>query len=291
MCIVSLLGTAAKKFDNLRKRFTRKKKKLIEVSPSGSGTSDVTGAKKEEADYAFIEWLSPYQTARKSSTNLIDDTDVQENVAYDAEYAEDIDNLETLDGNETDASMDDKVVTKPPETATIKPRRRENQNDLRNREIDLMKGMETIIKRRLEPSVHTQEENMDAIFGKMISSEMPLFPEEVKFELKHEITDLIYKYKVQERRKRQCIQPPPTPIGSTPASSPPMYSPNTASPVYSPLNSVSPVAFMGGLIPPVLHTYPNLPNMQLMRSDNQIPQHSQEQAKWYTDLDKLQNDH
>ena len=47
---------------------------------------------------------------------------------------------------------------------------------------------------------------------------------------------------------------------------------------------------------PICVLIPKLPKstyfyMQLMRSDNQIPQHSQEQAKRYTDLDKLQNDH
>ena len=110
-----------------------------------------------------------------------------------------------------------------------------------------MKGMETIVKRRLEPSQKdTKEDDMDTIFRKMIASEVRLFSEDVKFEVKHEINNIIYRYKVQERVKRQRIQsaitsPPPS------VDSHSLYSPLPTSPVYSPRNTGVPAPFDGYL--------------------------------------------
>ena len=60
--------------------------------------------------------------------------------------------------------------------------------------------METIIQRRLN-STSSSEEDGDSIFGKMISSELKNFDEDDKFEMKHEMYNIIYKYKLARRDK------------------------------------------------------------------------------------------
>ena len=117
------------------------------MSPSGSGTSSVTKAKKDLQDYGFMEWLNPYQASRKSSTNLV---------------LHEFDLADTYE-NERNSSTDDKSVAtheelneKPEvkEPEALKQRKytgKQVSKNLRSKEIELISGMETIIKDVLKP--------------------------------------------------------------------------------------------------------------------------------------------
>ena len=153
----------------LRKKYSRKRKVLKEVSPSGTGRSAVIPAKKDVHDYSFMEWLAPHEANRKSSTNIVDEVD--EGDSSDS-------------GDDTDDPGDQDTIPNDENIIEDRPRKPSEKNAKKR----VMKGMETIVKRRLEPSQKdTKEDGMDTIFGKMIANEVRLFSKDVKFEVKHNL--------------------------------------------------------------------------------------------------------
>ena len=81
-----------------------------------------------------------------------------------------------------------------------------------------MKGVETLVKHRIDSFSNKKVEDVDDIFGKMVASKVHLFPDDVKLHVKHEINNVIYKFKLQERQKEQLFitstRNPPPPLGS-----------------------------------------------------------------------------
>ena len=63
-------GLLQKEFEALRKKFNRRKRHLTDASTSGTETSDVKATKQDVIDYGFVEWLTPHQATRRTSTNL-----------------------------------------------------------------------------------------------------------------------------------------------------------------------------------------------------------------------------
>ncbi|XP_065068514.1 uncharacterized protein LOC135693858 [Rhopilema esculentum] len=64
-------GEEAKKlFDNLKKRYSKKRNEMRKVERSGTSTSAVAVAKEKLDQYKFLVWLQPFIQARSSKTNL-----------------------------------------------------------------------------------------------------------------------------------------------------------------------------------------------------------------------------
>ena len=62
--------TAEKAFDNLKKKYSRKRLNYQTAMRSGAGTNDVKEAQKELLEYAFLSWLDQYIRPRKSKSNI-----------------------------------------------------------------------------------------------------------------------------------------------------------------------------------------------------------------------------
>ena len=59
-------------FENLKKRYSKKRQNAKNVSISGSGVAETSPALTELQKYSFMEWLNKYTRPKKTKTNLID---------------------------------------------------------------------------------------------------------------------------------------------------------------------------------------------------------------------------
>ena len=87
-------------------------------------------------------------------------------------------------------------------------------------EIEVMKEMTKAMQSRAKQptiAVSSKEENLDGLFGKMIASELKQFPESIKFHVKHELNNVIYKSRTPAQQS--VIRP---------ASATPLNSPQTS---------------------------------------------------------------
>lgn len=69
--IIFLLGEAARKlFDNLKKRFLKKRLKYRKLKASGMPSDIVSAAKDEMDSYSFLNWLVPHIRMRRTKRDL-----------------------------------------------------------------------------------------------------------------------------------------------------------------------------------------------------------------------------
>ena len=64
-------GESRKAFENLKKRYSKKRSQLKQAKRSGAGKVDVDSYQKELDKYAFLQWLEPFIRLRNDTrTNL-----------------------------------------------------------------------------------------------------------------------------------------------------------------------------------------------------------------------------
>ena len=92
----------------------------------------------------------------------------------------------------------DEVVTKK----ARRPLKQQKANsrsqgaELAGAEPDVMKNMVKVMHKRLENA--PADADQDVVFGKMIAGELKSFPEHIKFRVKHDINNVIHKYKISQ---------------------------------------------------------------------------------------------
>ena len=57
-------------FNNLKKKFMRKKKEFRDVNRSGASTNALEKAEKASQQYRFMEWMSSFIQPRDRRTNI-----------------------------------------------------------------------------------------------------------------------------------------------------------------------------------------------------------------------------
>lgn len=74
-----LSGTAQKLFENIKKRYSKRRQAVLKASRSGSGRNDVETVENQLKDYEFMAWINPFIKTRKSKSNF----ESQENLIED----------------------------------------------------------------------------------------------------------------------------------------------------------------------------------------------------------------
>jgi len=69
----TFLERAAQHFENLRKKYSRKKLNYQKASRSGVGEKETRSAKKDLDEYSFLFWLDDYSRRRKTKDNIQSD--------------------------------------------------------------------------------------------------------------------------------------------------------------------------------------------------------------------------
>ena len=77
--ILSLnLGGAKRRFDNLKRRFSKKKAKYKKATRSGSGSCEAKQAEIELKKYDFLSWLAPYLRLKGNTVRNLPNKNVAE---------------------------------------------------------------------------------------------------------------------------------------------------------------------------------------------------------------------
>ena len=264
-------GTSAKKFEILKKRYSKKRNALKGKRASGADLSGVVTEEKQLKEYSFMAWLHKFTRPRSTTTNFVDndtdyideESDIDDDVSIEyllREEAGDVDESTQPDPERSQSSKVKREIILPRiEKSRAQAPKKES---LKSRELSIMQGMETIVQRRLNSSSSTEDDDGDFIFGKLIASELKHFDEDEKSELKHEMYSLIYKCKKAKRVNKsqqytmmaQVSSPifiPPQPTVS-PQAPMPLQSPVTAQ-----IRSPVPQIYQTTLLPPKKNYSPN----------------------------------
>ena len=211
---------------NIKKHFCKKRGLLSKLSRSGKVLHDVADAQKDFDQYAFLGWLAPYVHQKQSHSSFkeneeVDNEEFSVDNGYDLEEDED-DDEEDLAAFDDSTKSDERECkterfpnikkrvcskrTKKQEKETEQRKKHIKQTDLLGTEMKMMKNMSKILESKLErQSQFHDPSNQDDIFGKMVASELKNFPDHLKFQVKHEINTVLFKYCMQG------MSPPPTP--------------------------------------------------------------------------------
>lgn len=154
------------------------------ATKSGSGSKEAEVAEKELKRYDFLSWLSPFLRLKQTINNL--------NSTFDDQH---VFNDEQDDNESTFNDLESPEPLKSPsvyaENPSKKRKLKKNEND---DEVELLK---TIHKKLIEDEEHSDDDEGDAIFGKMITKELKVLPPHLKLRFKHDVNNLIFNYQSQ----------------------------------------------------------------------------------------------
>ena len=222
-------------FDNLKKRYSRIRNQYKKSRRSGAGRADVQKNEDHLNQYSFLFWLNPFIKLRKTKNNLSDDESGEDRSFEDDRESEtqnvvdnvlddDIDNGPHDDADEED-EMNQNIETSPSSPAvntfsfgfkrqsdsSETPREAKKsrskvtghekwvkKNDKQTPDVETQ--LLTTIDKRLSTMSPSSRDEHD-VFGEMISKEMRGFSKALKFQFKHEVNDLLYKYQLQQLRE------------------------------------------------------------------------------------------
>ena len=196
------LGDAKNAFNNLKKRYSKKRNDLKRAKRSGAGLADVQKFEKAFEVYSFLGWLNNFlQLKDDTMTNL-----TTENIDYENEASEEEDEddneakknyafVPESDGEETSRVKTNK---RPSFSKSDKPqfKKKRNESKFFQEENETTEILQTINKRLQEKSEQPQKRDEDDVFGEMVSSEIKKLPKLLKVSFKHEVSNLIFKYQM-----------------------------------------------------------------------------------------------
>lgn len=198
-------GEGKRRFENLKKRFSKKRNHYKKVTRSGSGGREARVAEDELKKYGFMNWLCPFMRMRETTSNLLVDdenmeferekfvTDENENpneVSDDNDDDDDDDSLIQSDQMSAKSSSPALLRTSTPSASKNKVVKKSKNSKIPDYELETLNK----ITKALEPTT----EDSDDLFGKMIASELKLLPPGKKRRVKHEINNIIFNYQEQE---------------------------------------------------------------------------------------------
>ena len=238
-------GKPERLFENLKKRFSKRRTAVKKAKRSGAGRIDVQKAEEELNKYAFLEWIIPYIAVKDSISNLdvtsgIGGSGVGINEGFEAnDELEEKEQDESENGEDVDGDDDDEelaIKKREIETKDVKSNPG-NEVKWKKKGVSSDELMLTIIERLNERSetkskpVSENGDDAETIFGKMVADERRALPKKMKIMLKHDINESIFKYQMQleedNERSKHAIQPPePTDLRNSTGFAPISFSNN-----------------------------------------------------------------
>ena len=229
-------------FDNLRKRYNKKKNDVKKSKKSGSATTDAEKAEKALAPYKFLSWLDAFVYTRESKTNLMDEErnesqdnnnendlsdgdEMKENEVYVEETGDsiDADSGVLYNGDEdADSSTNTEMFTSP------EPARKKQKNSLNTSkttqprsnkstkatyldemELSVIKSLKDDLSRS-NNNAHSEKE-LDSVdlFARSLASDLKNLKERDLHMAKHEIRNIVFKYQMAQFDRQPILTPPP----------------------------------------------------------------------------------
>ena len=142
-------GEPERLFENLKKRFSKRRTVVKKAKRSGAGRIDVQKAEEELNEYAFLEWIIPYIAVKDSISNLdvtsgIGGSGVGINEGFEAnDELEEKEQDESGNGEDVDGDDDDEEI----EVKTPKRKREIETKDVKSNPANEIKWK----KKRVSP--------------------------------------------------------------------------------------------------------------------------------------------
>ena len=230
-----LSDTAQKLFENLKKRYSKRRQAVLKASKSGSGRSDVATVNDQLKDYEFLAWINPFIKTRRSKSNFapleeasssnigegINDDD-NEYVEEEEEEEVEQDDRDSLFDNSPDLPKLENETNLPfnTDSTTFSQSKLEKRKSVNhttppsrpkakkastkeNKKDELLSTMSLLMKQRIDKNASKNEE--EDVFGGMISNELKKLPELLKVQAKHEINGVIFKYQMQNQQQKSYL--------------------------------------------------------------------------------------
>ena len=194
-------GTAQRKWELLLNRYSKRRSNFKKVNVSGAKASDVTKALKSLEEYNFLKWIDGFIRQKNSKSNVLV-----------SQIDENNDEEEGNDEEETfEEQLEDSSFELVQEKALPVKKRCLTQEDM-------FAQVSNYLKERMTKKQTSRSNDPDDIFGKMVSSELRAFPDNIKFMVNREINQVIYKH-----HNLLLYQPPTSTFHLTPATPSPNW--------------------------------------------------------------------
>eukprot|EP00794_Sanderia_malayensis_P006944 gene6944-7724_t len=209
-------GERAKQlFDNMKKRFSKRRNDLKKAERSGTSSDAVEKAREKANEFRFLTWLVPYIKLRATKTNLLER---RSEIATPSPTITEIDSVvggDMEDGELSDDLSRDKEVfqeqepnvletpTNPKKRAqdwdisevTKKQKWMKNKPDLDKEELRVLKSMQKAFEEGTKDD--SKKDDID-LFGLLVSAELrKLNPREQRI-AKHQIQNVLFNLQMQQ---------------------------------------------------------------------------------------------
>ena len=159
------IGSAAKAFETLKKKYSRKHVNFQKWSQSGAGTGDIETAKKELEEFSFLSWLDSFIRLWKAKANIPEPSleineslnvgDELKNNGYANDESEDAGFNAMTDDTKSFAMLEESAPSKKckKEQAMVKQKlvslKKVNQAEIMGAKLDVMRDMSKVLDERL----------------------------------------------------------------------------------------------------------------------------------------------
>ena len=180
------IGSAAKTFETLKKKCSRKRINFQKSSRSGAGTRDIETAKKELEEFSSLRWLDSFIRPRKTKTNIPEPSveinessnagDELENNGYGSDESEDAGFDAMTDDTESFTTLEESAPSKKckKEQATIKQKsaslKKVNQAEIMGAELDVVRDMSKVLNKSLTSMNDEKQNDEDDLFEKLVAA-------------------------------------------------------------------------------------------------------------------------
>lgn len=194
-------------FDNLKKRYRKKKNQLKKNSGSGAGSDDVNKAKQALKPYEFLSWIDSFVQMRPGRSNISTPHETayveteEENGSETEDFStepieENINEGESQSGSMLNSPGSSCSITDPPAKKTFVKKRKQRKNDINDQYMNEMEL--SIIKSLKDDLSEKKSETPDAIRGFMITLEADFrqLGEREAHMARIEIQQIMFKYQM-----------------------------------------------------------------------------------------------
>lgn len=220
-----LLGEPEKIFENLKKRYSKKKIALKKLTRSGAGRdAEFVKAEEEMSKYNFLSWINPFISPTESICTISEantqssqdqfqvnneDQAFNDNLGNDNVEEDDMEinmmcSEELEDTNEGSSTTRQQSSRKRSHNATSKSASKGKSSSPAD---DILYTINERLKERERKKLEeaNEKEDSDSTFGKMVANELRSLPKRLKMMLKHEINNSIFKYQMQFEKSNNEI--------------------------------------------------------------------------------------
>ena len=168
-------------------------------SKSGVGSDQVLKAQKCLDDYKFLQWYDSYIRQKLTETNVMAGSSNSISVDPRSQLEPDCSEKRSLSAeNASSSEVSPEVSIMSGTESRVQSANNQDEKkkvrEKRRTQDEVMNEVAAFLKFKRSKATRNSDSAED-VFGKWIAEELKLFPDQMQVEIKHEISDLIYRYR------------------------------------------------------------------------------------------------